>query len=112
MSSAQLLTAGAAKDEPLPAMLAGVTANSPSGGMGGVGDDSGHVVVVVVDDVVVVVDDVDDVVPVVSALAGVPMVTSTSSEVTPTSAEVPQRRRGPRCMERWSMSVFTGFIGN
>jgi hypothetical protein len=88
-------------------MLCGVTANTPSGGTGGVDDESGHVVVVV-DDVV----DVEDVVPgVVSALAGVPMVTSTKSEVTPTSADALQRRRSPRCMERRSISVFTDFIG-
>jgi hypothetical protein len=91
-------------------MLWGVTANTPSGGTGGVGDESGHVVVVVDD--VVDVEDVDDVVlGVVSAPAGVPMVTSTSSEVTPTSADAPQRRWSPRCMERRNISDFTKFIG-
>jgi hypothetical protein len=104
-----LVTAGAAKDEPLPAMLCGVTANTPSGGTGGVGDDRGHVVVVV-DDAVVDVDEV--VLGVVSAAAGVPTATSTSSEVAPTSADAPQRRRDPRCMERRSISVFTDFIRN
>jgi hypothetical protein len=91
-------------------MLTGAVASAPSGGMGGVGDESGHVVVVVVDEVVEVLDEVPP--GAASAPAGAPMATSTSSEVTPSSAEKPLWRRRGRCTEGRSMDVFTDFIGN
>jgi hypothetical protein len=111
--SAQFVTAGDAKDEPLPAMPAAVMNDRSAGAAGGVADAVGDVVDVVdvVDvevEVVVLPDDPDP--AAASAPAGVPTRTSASTDVIPTSAGALHRRRRAFCSERlWRMDVLGNF---
>ncbi len=87
--SAQFVTAGDANEEPFPAMLVPVTSSCSTTG-GGVSDESGHVVVVVVGEDVVELPLLPASLP-PAAAAGVPVAKSASSPAAPINAKVPRR---------------------